>query len=519
MSILTPTWLKYKGYIHVTPQIDIVGREKELVSKITNPEFVKSYAFFPLIHSSIKERKYKKISPGKRAHSYKKEDQVISTAKQRPLHYSCHMDALVFGYYAEMLQKKYEEQLLSDEALNSSVIAYRRIPIAGSDKNKSTIHFAKEVFDEIRKRGVNECSVLMFDIKSFFSTIDHDILRRAWAKLLNVDILPKDHLNVFNAATRFSYILYDDLRTGKVRKGRKKGLDEKRLHEIRKLGKSSFFESAKEFRDKLKSKELRLYRFPFRNSDKKPIGIPQGLAISAVLANLYLLDFDREMVSTIIYKYGGFYRRYSDDILIICDPSDAAAIKDKVISMIKESKVVISEDKTEQYIFRKTKIGKKGIRLSAFKKDGDKWKIGVPLTYLGFEFYGEKILIKSANLSKFYRRMIYAVKSKAKRARVRVEGSPVNKYAIFRRQLYKLYTIQDLNKTKIRTSFNRLEKTELGYYKLKVIKIDKPLKSNYLSYVKRASMIMEDESISNQIRNHKRIFNEAIAKHLRKHKV
>lgn len=58
-----------------------------------------------------------------------------------------------------------------------------------------------------------------------------------------------------------------------------------------------------------------------RNRDHH--GIPQGVHLSAVLSNLYMLDFDRR-VAAAIEGMGGFYRRYSDDILIAV-PADAEA--------------------------------------------------------------------------------------------------------------------------------------------------------------------------------------------------
>lgn len=501
------------------PQLDIVNRKKEIIAKVTNPTFVKQYAFFPLVHASIKERKYKHLpNSERRAHSYVDDSgNSKSTAKERPLHYSCHMDALIFGYYAERLQEKYERVLANTGSMSDCVIAYRRIPTGVDDKNKSTIHFAKEVFDEIHRRAERECAVLMFDIKSFFSNINHDILKTAWTKLLCIDSLPPDHRNVFNATTRFSYILRDDMRISKTWNGKRKGFDERKLANIRKTGKHSFFANAKEFREAIQNKEIRVCRFPFMK-DKKPVGIPQGLAISAVLANLYLLDFDKKVYDYIVQQKGGFYRRYSDDILILCEKADVAEFKEFIKKAITESKVDISEEKTEEYEFERVLVGKQKERITSIKIRAGSRKVGVPLTYLGFEFYGSKTLIKSANLAKFYRRMKRAVKSKAKRAKHLSDLYPDQRYAVYRRQLYKLYTIQDLNVTKVRSSIKRLVKNRRGYYELKVTRIQKPLKSNYLSYVKRASSIMEDDAIKKQIRNHRRIFNETIHKYLQKNK-
>lgn len=56
---------------------------------------------------------------------------------------------------------------------------------------------------------------------------------------------------------------------------------------------------------------------PTGHSQKKPaVGIPQGLAVSNILASIYMQDFDKH------YPKGAFYRRYVDDILVI-GPSES----------------------------------------------------------------------------------------------------------------------------------------------------------------------------------------------------
>lgn len=526
-------WLRKKGYPHITPQINVNGHRQELLAKLRNQSFVARYTFYPLIHSSIKERKYKRVPENNhRAHSYQdSKGKHIKTAKDRPLHYATHMDALIFGYYSELLGKEYETKLKSLPDVDECVIAYRKIPSGIADKNKGTMHFAKDVFDQIDERCSQCedacCTVLMFDIKSFFSNLDHTKLETAWADLIGKSELPADHKNVFNAATKFSYILLDELRLSDRKSGRKAGFDERKLHEIRESGKFAYFSSLKEFRDKIKSKELKLYRFPFWDRERNvPVGIPQGLPISATLANLYLLNFDIKIVDEIVKKYSGFYRRYSDDILIVCDSKDAEEIKTFVQREIENSYVKISKEKTEEYLFRHYQISSTKKRLTSIKiinenkSDNEENKryaccqIGVPLTYLGFEYYGFQTLIKSANLSKFYRRMIRTVKTRASRAKKMKEKKPDTELAVFKNQLYKIYTLQDLTKTKIKIRSKKLEKQEVGTYVLKSNNARMPLKSNYLSYIKRVSGIMQEEKIKNQIRKHQQIFNDAIRKHL-----
>jgi len=185
------------------------------------------------------------------------------------------LDSLIYGYYAEILQKKYEAILALDENLSNCITAYRRIPL-GDDKNKSTIHFAKDVFDEVRFRTIQDdkCAVLAFDIKSFFSSLDHNLLYKEWSELIGETKLPRDHLNVFKSATNFSFIYKDDLRKYRVKKGRRAGFDEKKLATIRNsIGKFSLFESVTEFRECISSGKIRVYKNPFRNKEKQRIKV------------------------------------------------------------------------------------------------------------------------------------------------------------------------------------------------------------------------------------------------------
>ena len=517
----SPSWLKNRGYLHITRQVDVHDSSEKVLSKVCNKNYVAKYAFFPLIHSSIDERRYKR-NPinNEHCHSYQDENGISQKhIKKRPLHYATHMDALIFGYYANILQTEYEKELAKNQDLSDCILAYRRIKIPNDKKEKckSTIHFANEVFSEIQKRGQDDdCMVLTFDIKSFFSSINHNQLKEVWAKIINEDKLPNDHYNVFKATTRFSYILLDDLRINQKRGGRKAGFDEKKLAQIRnKEGFNAFFESPEEFRNKIKNKEIRLHRFPFRNEiDNLPMGIPQGLPISAVLANLYLLEFDKKVFQKVSIELGGYYRRYSDDMVVVCNKSNFEFLKLFVENTIKESLVKISKDKTEVFLFKNMTLGKQSPRLTSIKLTDDRCLIEVPFTYLGFEFYGNQTLIKSANLAKFYRRMISTVKRKSKLA-LKIAEKEGKQPVIFKKRLYKLYIDANLNKTKIIIRRKTFIKNNVGSYRIKSVENKKDFRSNYLSYIKRASKIMEEEAIQKQLKKHKRLFNEALKKHLK----
>ncbi|GEO12035.1 restriction endonuclease subunit S [Segetibacter aerophilus] len=207
---------------------------------------------------------------------------------------------------------------------------------------------------------------------------------------------------------------------------------------------------------------------------------------------------------------------YSDDIVIVCSTDQAKEIESFITITLEESKVQISTNKTETFVFKKLAFGKQEPRLTSVKITTDGEKVAAPFNYLGFEFNGQKALIKSANLAKFYRRMISSVKRKAKRAKKLAERTPGEKPRIYRRQLYKLYTSRPLHNVKVRKRWKKIVKIETGEFRLVTGVKEKDFRSNYLSYVRRASEIMNEPAIENQIRKHKTIFNQAIFRHLKK---
>lgn len=210
----------------------------------------------------------------------------------------------------------------------------------------------------------------------------------------------------------------------------------------------------------------------------------------------------------------GFYRRYSDDMVIVCNPQCAEQVELIVKQEIEKSLVKISEDKTEKFWFTKRCLGNQTPRLTAIKLTDTVCKVEAPFTYLGFEFYGNKTLIKSANLAKFYRRMISTVKRKSKQAIKIAEQQGSKSPIIFKRRLFRLYKSANLNKTKIFTRRKTFETNHVGEFRLKSEEKVKDLRSNYFSYVKRASRIMKEDSIKVQLRNHKKLFNQALQRHL-----
>ncbi len=530
--------MKAKGYLHLTPSLFIHTHWERYKAKIESPSFIAKYAFYPLIHATIKERKYKKPDPRKhlgneRSHSHTRKDngKIEKSAKERPLHYASHFDALIYGYYATILNEKYEQELRKDTALDNAIIAYRKIKIGETEeKGKSTIHFAKEVFDEIKHRSTiqKEVAVLTFDIKGFFSSLDHTFLKSKWIELVGQEEFEKHHFNVFKACTNFSYILLNELRHSQKRNS----FDESKLAKIRREnGHKCFFDSNADFRKAIKEGKLGIYKNPFyikTSTGKKNVGIPQGLPLSAILANLYLVDFDKKIVETFVKDKNCYYRRYSDDLILICDVEQMMKVKDAIESMIKDFGLEISKHKTERFIFSyKTFNNADDIRLSCSKiLEDEEVTDNSHLTYLGFEFRGYNTTIKSTNLAKYYRRIIGVIKRRAKRAYLAKRNDPSLPLAIYVNQIKKLINrplkIKDSDKAEIKQSKRgncNLVPKENGTFKL--VRFDRrgaPKNSNYYGYVQRCANIFEDDIFLKQIRKRKKITHAAIKRHLNKHK-
>lgn len=64
-----------------------------------------------------------------------------------------------------------------------------------------------------------------------------------------------------------------------------------------------------------------------RNRTSNHIGVPQGLSISNILANTYMLSLDLKHESGSTYKYC----RYVDDILILCDYNDVDRLRQLIV--------------------------------------------------------------------------------------------------------------------------------------------------------------------------------------------
>ncbi|KJD33343.1 RNA-directed DNA polymerase (Reverse transcriptase) [Tamlana nanhaiensis] len=488
-------WFKDRGYIHFSNRTPHASRGK-VFKYISNPKNITKHSFFPLIFKELKQRRYKLSNHNgifKRSHKKNKNGKITSNAKVREILFATHIDAHIFSYYTQQLiTPKYESYLDKNPILSNTITAYRQIKTDDDLKFKNNVHFAKDVFDEIKRR--QNCVALVLDIENFFPSLNHKKLKLAWAKTLGSKTLPKDHYNLFKATTRFSYVKLSDLKT-------KNGhFDEKKLAENKKNGKHAFFESIKD----LIESDIIIYKNQKKDKNGLLKGIPQGLPISAILANIYMLSFDESIVNELTQKHKIFYRRYSDDIILLCNKEQINFVEKFVKKQIEKIDLTISFEKTEKTLFRPNKN-----RLQSYKiEDDGSLKENVPLNYLGFEFYGYQTLIKSKNLASFYRRMKQAVKRKNKRVENLKEVKLIDEGAIFKRKIYRLYSFKGVKTRKLPS-----KRTDFIDGEPKTDYFEKKYRGNYIRYAYKASEDLNAPEIKRQLRNHWKILQQTLKKY------
>ena len=330
-------WFKDRGYPHFSNKTPISVRNK-VKYYVSNPKKVAKHSFLPLIFKEIKQRRYKESDFNgelRRSHKKLKDGKIVSNTKIREILYATHIDAHVYSYYTQkIITPKYESYLSKNELLSNSITAYRRIETVDRVKFKNNVHFAKDVFCEIKKR--ENCVALVLDIENFFPSLNHKKLKLAWAKILGNKTLPKDHYNIFKATTKFSYVKLNDLRT------KNNHFDEKQLAINKKNGKHTFFDNIQELLDS----DIIIHKNQKKDTCNKLMGIPQGLPISALLANIFMLAFDEAEINELSIKHNAFYRRYSDDIVVLCKENQIDFVEDFIINEVKKIDLKAQENIT-----------------------------------------------------------------------------------------------------------------------------------------------------------------------------
>ena len=469
---------KLKGYPHFDAPVSM----QTAIDLATNPDLVKHHKFLPFLSYKSLTKKFGSKKP-----------------KERLIRYGARKDAYIYSYYRKLLMDCYNP-LLEKLGLDECVIAYRHITYEdkGELHGKCNINFAKEAFEEIARRG--ECIAITLDISGFFESLDHKLIRQKWLKLLGVEKLPDDHYRVYRNITNYKIVDLDEcykrlghmtIETVGKRKVRKYKYSKK--DQPKQLCKGM-----EEFRDKVAGYDPTYQSIirgnPYidpttdrlqwgKSNDIEHRGIPQGSPISDVIANMYMLDFDVK-IKALADKIGGYYRRYSDDILLII-PSDTAnykAIIEEVEQAVERNYLKIKDSKT--------------IITRFSKSDAKEEPKGNAFEYLGFGFDGQKILLKSQTLTRYYKKMHHGINAAVKAAieKAKEAGASDPLFFIDIPGIYHRYSNPH------RDWKNR----------------DGKKARNFISYVKRSKDLMADNAIQNQLRKHRRIIRKTLDKAIAK---
>lgn len=401
---------KNKGYPHFDSeyskgQVDDVLKGLKATGKLAR-------TFYPLIRYQIP--KYKRDDNGR-----------IFIDRKNPRHimHTSRVDSNIYSVYRNILMNKYES-LLKELQIESCVIAYRRIPVsAGSDRNKCNVHYANEAIEEIKNQidaHGNSCAIAM-DITKLFDTLDHKLIKKQWNKVMGFEKgLEKDHFTVYKNITRFRYI--DAKKLEKILKidigeiCKANNLIRKENKQSQKMGKPKKRPNLKICSD-IDFRNLVL-KETIQGGDK---GIPQGTTISDVIANMYMLDFDCSMKQFAL-ENGGYYRRYSDDILFICPCEHQSKAIAFISALIGSVHLKISDGKTLVSQFEKA-----GDAISCKTFEGAELKpIQKPFEYLGLSFDGKNTRIRQSTISGFYDKLSARIKKEVQIAASKLKNRGID---------------------------------------------------------------------------------------------
>lgn len=428
-----------KGYAHFDRKVEL----KDVFDEIRNPQTIINHSFMPFIHYPLTFHKYSK----KNGNDERKD-------KIRKLYYSSHYDRCIYQYYSYLLNEQYNQKAI-EYGIENVAIAYR------TNLKKNNIHFAKEAFDFIKAQ--TNCFIIVGDFKDFFDQLEHKYLKEKLCRLLNVSILPEDYYKVFRSITKYSYVNLTELL---------KYYDLKDTKSNRKL---------------FNEKEIALPIQELRENKKwiypnyHDYGIPQGSAISAVLSNIYMLDFDQR-INTYIKKYNGKYLRYSDDTIFIFP-----IIDDNILDIYKEiieivhsaPRLNLQKEKTKLYSYCQGRLNNRDSLFENRENDKD------IIDYLGFSFDGKNISIRDKTVSKYYYRTYKKADTIAKCGGINKNGKKISC-----KNLYRIYTLKGVQ-----------------------IKKEPTYKGNFLSYVKRCKKIFNE----NESKKNKSIENKSIDRIINTH--
>lgn len=410
-----PDWYRSNRYkLHFDRPCSLAEAERIVL----HPSRITQHAFLPLITHQVGHKRKVQLINGT----------LERNSRSRTVSYPGHLDGHIYNYYRQILSECYEQQVAQYQ-LADHILAFR-------PGQQSNIEVAIKAFRAIEQMG--DCTAIGVDVHAFFDSLDHSILKQAWQKLLGTAKLPDDHYTIFRSLTRFSYVDRDAIYA-------QLGLSR---HNPKPAGEIWRLCSAKTFRKEIRGRGL-------LKVNRQSKGIPQGVSITALLSNIYMLEFDKHL-KTYAEAAGGHYFRFCDDILLLRPPNQEQQALATVEALIEQLKLELNPTKTEVVSFQ-TIQG----RISADRS----------LQYLGLIFNGREVRIRDSSLDRFRRKM---------RNRVRLARKTQAKYNCLRAK-------RGQPPTRLYTRKLYQQNTHLG-------------RQNFIRYAMRVAKQSGSTAINNQIK-------------------
>lgn len=289
------------------------------------------------------------------------------------------------------------------------------------------------------------------DFTNFFDNLDHTYLKKQLCTVSNQNTLTPPQYKIFKNITKYSYLDIQDIATFL-------NIPQKKLTTLRPSLSSSSLHSLK---------KLYLKHNKDENQKWKSFGIPQGSPISAIFANIYMIQFD-EQLNSFTQKYNGLYRRYSDDFVIII-PNIALEEFSSVATQIMEivspiPNLVLENHKTAFYKYSGNMLDSINNVLPDQENDS---KL---LNFLGFSFDGKNITIRDKTITKYYYKLYSNID---RQLRLEIKREYCN--------------IKNRKDVKYRRTAIIKKKSKLG------AKVVNGKGTNFISYVKKCTKVFPSE--------------------------
>lgn len=360
-----------RGYPHFDGTIRLQNHEQitKLEQALGHIPTLQAWGFLPFVQTDLRSRRFRGNPPAPEYDEQgviHRDQKKYPYIKNRPIMYASHRDACLYSFFGFLLTPFYETAL-SARTLDANVLAYRSID------GKNNVDFAKEAFEYLQEKDNYVC--ILLDIHAFFGSIPHDRLLINIVKILGKS-LSSELLHILR-----SLITYRSISEDKIYQILRKAHRPYHIGPRRQTKKLCRIEDYNELLNN--SKVI--------NTNRRGVGIPQGSPVSGLLANIFLLEFDNQVRDLVEALKFGIYRRYSDDILIVCPRADVEELYEQIKALIRSHGLSISRNKTEG--FEKSAGTLRNITTELEPKLHSKRR---QVQYLGLEWNGKQIVLRPA---------------------------------------------------------------------------------------------------------------------------